>query len=237
MAEEPATETVSKADYDKAIERARRFEGQVTDLQKTVERFSGIDPDDYKETKRLFEEMRTKNSGGDPKQIEAIVESRVAEIRKQIQKDIDALSQERDKYKSQNKELTVVGKVLELAAPKASGDALPLIERLVRESCDLDADGNIYAKGPDGKPLYAHGSTTKLMGAEDFVSHIFEKHPSLAKSEARGGTMQPGQKTKPTNGNHPVSYADLARIPAHEQKQVFDEMAKAGTLQKALQNR
>ena len=36
-------ETVTKADYDKAVERSQRFEGQLADTEKKYEPFKGED--------------------------------------------------------------------------------------------------------------------------------------------------------------------------------------------------
>lgn len=203
MTTEGTPKTYSESDYNTAIERARNFEAKLTDVERKLAEFKDIDPQAHKalreELNILKAEKATKSN--DPKAIEEEVKRREADLRKTVQTEIDSLSQELKTLRSKNKELEVVDKVFQAASSLFVDEAHDDVRDAIRKWCDKDEQGNIIVKDNDGKPRYAKGSTTKVMGPADFVEWLADQKPHWAKARSKAGFEEKGHKTSATNGS------------------------------------
>lgn len=201
MSEEktPEARTISLEDYEKLQEKYRRAESEREDFKRKAEAY-GMTPEEVRNLKHSHDEFKKADALGDPKKFDAEVERREAEIRKQVQKDLDTLKSEKDRAFSRIKELEVTDRVFGVAASKFNDDTHDDVKAYIRKYGDLDESGNIIFKDENGKPRYAPGSTTKLMAPEDFVGWLVSTKPSWAKPTIKAGDKQEGAKTNGTNG-------------------------------------
>lgn len=212
MAEEgDKTTTISEQDYNKAIERAQKFEGMAVDLQKKLERFSKIDPDKYHATLEELENFKRDNATGDRKKIDELLANKEKEVRSTVQKTIDDLTSEVTTTKGKLKELTVTDRVFSIAADQINKDCADDVKRYIRDYCEIDDDGNIFARDPKtGEKLYQKGSTTKVLDGEGFAEWLKENRPSWFKATASGGGKSAGTTTtKPSGTGKNYTLTDL----------------------------
>lgn len=195
-----AAETIAKAEYDKAIERAQRFEAMTRDLEVKLSNYKDIDPKAYKALKEEYDNLKKDQAIGSPEKFDAEVKRREAEIRGTIEKDLNLLRDQVSKLASRNKELEVTDKVFALASSELFETAHDDFKEYIRRFGDKDEAGNIIFKDEQGNPRYKKGSTTQLMGPADFVEFMKENKPHLFKAKSRAGVPTNGTVI-PSNGN------------------------------------
>lgn len=196
----PTPETIAKADYDKAVERAQRFEGMTRDLEVRLQEFKDIDPKAYKALKEDYDNLKKDAALGDPKKFDSELQRREAEIRNTIEKDLNTLRDQVTKLASRNKELEVTDKVFALSSGELFPTAHDDFKEYIRRFGDKDEAGNIIFKDEQGNARYKKGSTTQLMGPADFVEFMKETKPHLFKATSRAGVGVNGTVIS-SNGN------------------------------------
>jgi hypothetical protein len=217
----------SSSDVEHLTKQMQTWQARATDYEKKLERYKDIDPDAVKAMREDYEIMRKEAASKDPKKFDEWATSKETEIRGAVQKELDGARATAEQARKELIELKVVDRVFALAAGKFNEDTHEDVKRYVRERCALDDSGEIVVKGTDGKPLYAKGSTTKLMGAQDFVSWLVEQKPSWAKAEGVSGVRDPGQRTTSKHGGAEQLPAELPSWPKEKQTQWFKENPKA----------
>lgn len=197
MSEQGTGKTYTEADFNAQVERARNFEAKLTDTEKRLNEFKDVDPQAYKAIKEELNILKADKaaSSKDPKAIEEEVKRREGEIRNGVQSELDRLSTELNTLRGRNKELEVVDKVFQSASGTFIDQAHDDVRDYIRRFCDKDEQGNIIVKDADGKPLYAKGSTTKLMGPTEFVEWLADKKPHWAKAKSKAGFEEKGTTT------------------------------------------
>lgn len=196
-----APETVSKADFDAAIERARRFEGQLTDLEKKFEKVKAIDPEKYTAIIEENRILKTKDAGSDETKITGLVESARKEERELFTGKLTETSKQRDELlKEVNHYKVTVPATNKLAEKKLLPEQLPLMQMLVEKELFLH-DGEIRILGKDGKPERSKLNPAKDMDIEEWTDSLVQKYPSAFAASSVPGGREPGKAHTATNGN------------------------------------
>lgn len=173
-------------------ERAKRFEGQLADMQKQMEGFKGVDLEALKAAKEENEILKRQQKGYDEDEYKQAVEAGIQKQREELQKSIDALSNEKNSLLTQLNEYEVVGKSMELLAGKLKDDMSPFIKDIFRKSVIKEGD-ELHVFDGDQK-LYSKKDASKPMGLEEYCGIIQEKYPSAFKADIPAGTMNKGQR-------------------------------------------
>jgi hypothetical protein len=219
--------------YQAADERAKRFEGQLADVQKQMERFKDIDPEKYKATVEELEIVKRENaSKGKPEDLEAWQKEKEAELRGKLQKDIDARDQELGSLRTKYHQLRVVDKFMSTAGSEFKSDLADIARDIVSRQANLNDANEWEFKDENGNLLYEPGQASKPMTPQGFVTLLKEKRPSLFNSSVKPGVRAPGEKSD----SKPIS-VDLqsyqratpeqrANIPLAERAKLAQETAR-----------
>jgi exonuclease VII large subunit len=201
MSEE--TKVISQEEYNKAVERAQRFEAQLVDLQKKLEPFEKIDLEKLKAHSEELDILKRKQAGKSPEELDAWKkEQRDAinkELRTEVQKELDGLRTEKETLSSRVTELEVVDKAMNELAPRFNEDVHPFIKDIVRQRVKKAEDGSLLVHNERGEPAYSPNDPNKPMSLGGLADELATKHPSFAKAEVvAGGRNNAGQQR---NGN------------------------------------
>lgn len=194
-------ETISKADYEAAVERARRFEGQLAEKEKTLERFKGIDPVKYSAVIEENEILKREGAGTDKTKWEQIVNDAVKKEREAFS---GKLSEWENKTKTLEGEVNHYKVVLPaqqiLAEKKLLPEQMPLMNMLVEKELFLSPEG-VRVKGQDGKPVRSKANPAKEMELGEWADSLTEKFPSAFASTAVPGARVQGKTGTAANGS------------------------------------
>ena len=193
MTDTPEAKTVSVEDYNKQVERAQRFEGQIVDLQKQMERFKGFDPEKAKADADALEQLMKEKGKTDQTTIDELIARKEAEFEKRYGTKYTEQETELSNARSELKRLRVTNVALQKAADIFNPDALELIQSRIESDCDF-ADGEIIIKGENGKALPSKLDPRKQMDLDEYLQSLAAKYPSTAKSSVAQGSR--GQGTK-----------------------------------------
>lgn len=187
-----AAETVSRAEYEKVLTKARNEEARAVDYER---RFKGIDPEAVKAEREELANLRREGVGNDPKKLKEFEERTTKEVSDRFSGKLTEFETENKTLKSQLKELQVTNTAMAKAASIFNDDALELIQDRVRADCDF-LDGKIIVKGADGKPLASKTNPRNDMDVDEYLQTLATRYPSTAKSSAIAGGKGGGQKSE-----------------------------------------
>lgn len=216
---EPKQEMINKSDFDAQIARAQRFEGMVTDLEKKLDRFKNIDPDKYKALEEEVNNLKRDAAVGDPKKFDEELGRREQSLRESIQKDVDSLKESVKNLTAENKELKVTNKVFSMLSSQLVDGAQEDAKDYIRRFCDIGEGGEIVVKDEAGKPRYKKGSTTQLMGSEDFIEWLKEIRGFWFSPKGKPGVNPNGQSANGNMGSNVSIDSWLQMSPAERQSQ------------------
>ena len=182
-------EVVSKAEFDKAIERARTLEASYVDAQKKLEAFKGIDPNEHFALKDVVKTFEQKEATGDPKKIEELLKKTETEVAERFKNKLLETEDKLNKTASELKSLRVTEVALQKASSIFIPESLDWVKRAVNDSCDY-VDGNIIVKGQDGKAVYSKENPASLMGLDEFLKDFANKNTYMVANKQLSGSMQ-----------------------------------------------
>lgn len=204
--------------YERERDRANNALGKLTDLEKQIERFKGIDIDKLKaDSEALAMMMKDKaKTSGNQADIDALLSETEKKVRDQLQPKIEELANDKNQLASKLKELTVVDGVYSKIGNKFNDDMQSFVKQIIRQSVDLNENNEFIIKDENGKPRYSKVSVNQLMTIDEFSKELEEKYPSAVKSSVPAGTK--------TNGTTKVS-GDLSaerylRMSPEERKSI-----------------
>lgn len=225
-----AEPTITKADYDKAVERAQKFEAKVADFEK---RFSGVDPEAFKAYREEVEILRRESVKGDPKKLEEYEAKIKTELDKRYSGKLGEYESENSKLKQELKNERVISKAVTAAAGRFNSDANDWITHLAQTSLDYE-EGKIVVRGEDGKPRPSKVNPRDNMGLEEWLDEVAEKYPSFAKPTGKGGAKEAGQKSGAGSSGEvdaarylKMSNQERAQLPPAVRLKLFNEVAEA----------
>lgn len=223
------TTSVSKADYDKAVERAQRFEAQLADAQKQQERWKGLDPDAVKAKLEDYEMLRRDSTGGDPKKIQALLDQAKAEAAKDAEgiysEKLRETTNQAEKYAKELKKLKVINPAKDEALKQGMfPSSTALFESQFESQLDLDDDGNVIVKGENGKPRRSKANPSANMSLSEFVGELANNYAECFAAKGKPGAKPEGNKSNGSvNGLDANKYLsmtaqDRAKLPPQERQ-------------------
>lgn len=214
--------TYTEADMLKLDERAKRFEGQVADLEKKVKAFGDITPDHIHAMREELDSLKKANTGV-PKdkqdELEALLKKKYDDQIKALSDRAEAAEKERDAERGQMKTLKIKTAVLPKLSEIFNSDSAALIEREVLSACDIDGD-TIIIKDKDGKIRSAKDGKGN-MSPDQFLGELAEKFPSCAKPTNKNGTMNGNERKY--NGGGDVSLGQYQKMSKAEKMALPEE--------------
>jgi hypothetical protein len=225
-----ATQTVDAAKYEKALERARRFEGELVDTKKQLDaikaQLNGIDFEEYKALKAEREQLMAERAKNNPEEMERQYAAREAKLRKDLGAEKAALEEENARLKSELKTERVTKNVMGRIGPKLHPEFHRFVQADVERFMDMQ-DGEIVIRDEKGTIRYSRVNPGEYMQPEEWAEELAKVAPRMFVSEAVGGT-KPASGTKPavTNGQTSTP-ADFALWPKDRQTEFFRSNPKA----------
>jgi hypothetical protein len=196
-----SSDVVPKSEYEKAVERSRKFEAQLTDTEKRLKSLEGIDPERVKAEREELDILRKQGVGNDPKKLDELLERTRKETEDKLSKRFgDKLTE----FEKQNGELSkelkhirVTKSALDVAAKMFLPEAIKFVEPIINASCDW-VEGKIVVKDEKGEPRYSKKNPKEPMGVEELLGEVAESNPFLVPASTRKGTDNGAQKTGAT---------------------------------------
>ena len=193
-------------DVDGAVEKTKLDEFRTTNVSLLKERddlkkrYEGIDPDAVKalvDEKRQLEEEKLLSGGTTPhpsplpsaerEKIEKVVENRIKGVKADLEKQINALTTERDTMTARLTSIQIDQGVLTVATKRGlRPTAIPDITARARSIFRL-VNGTPTAFEPDGKALRYGKDGLTPMTLEEWVDAQVSEAPHLFESNAGGG--------------------------------------------------
>ena len=179
-------------DVDGAVEKTKLDEFRTTNVSLLKERddlkkrYEGIDPDAVKalvDEKRQLEEAQQLKAG----EVEKVVENRIKGVKADLEKQITALTSERDTMTARLTSIQIDQGVLTVATKRGlRPTAIPDITARARSIFRL-VNGTPTAFEPDGKALRYGKDGLTPMTLEEWVDAQVSEAPHLFESNAGGG--------------------------------------------------
>jgi len=214
-----AAETVTKAEYEALQEKFRKEQAKAVDYER---RFKGVDLDALKAAKEERDILARQSASGDPDKVKAEIDKAVSETRKQLQKELEENENTLKAIKAENKELKVVDRVFAEAASKFIDKSHVDLKRVIRESGDLDDNGNIVFRDDKGEKLYSKKKPSEPMGVAEFIEGLLDEKPHWAVDFSVSGAKQTGEKR--TGGAKITSLSQLNGLTPEKQREVMSQM-------------
>jgi SepF-like predicted cell division protein (DUF552 family) len=229
-----AGRTYTAADYEKALERARRFEAQLVDREKQLEKYKDIDPERYKGVLEDYEKLRTKAVGGDPEEINRLVSEKVTETKAQLErnygKTLTELKAEREELTKRVRNYEVQTPVLSEAPKYIRPASINLLKPLIDAYCHAE-DGEIVIKDEKGEIRRSPQDPRLNLTVEEWLSEIAERY-DIGVDTRKAGTMQSVGDRNGGNGGRgsltvykylAMSEAERKALPAAENERLSSE--------------
>lgn len=225
------SKSINPADYEKAIERARRFEAQVADFEKQLARYKDIDPDKYKAITEDYENLRREKAQGNPDEIDKLIRDKEAEIDSRYQKrfgsKVEELETKTQQYERELKELRVTSVVMAKAGQFIQPTSIRLLKPFVEKYCEHQ-DGKVVVKDDDGNVRYSPTNPRELMTVDEFLSEFAEEN-GISVDRSKRGTMNGVGNQSGTNGHGNISVEKFMSMTAEQRAElppsVFAELA------------
>mgnify|MGYP000892024853 FL=1 len=217
------TKTFTEADIAKLDARAKNFEAKFVDATKQLERFKGIDPDDFHGMKQRLKELEVNDAGGDPSKIDALVQKEKEKLEKDFRGALDEKETKLTQAQRELKELRVTNVVMNKAANVFNADALDLISGVINKSCDFQ-DGQIVVIGEDGEALRSKKNPRELMQVDEYLEQLAEKYPSTAKAKGINAGRTGGEKTGAMHDSFNPDLNKYLRMSDAQQKEFLSKL-------------
>jgi hypothetical protein len=223
-----AGDSVSKAEYEKAIARAHKFEAQLTDFEKKLERYQDIDPDKYKAVVEDYENLRKKHAEGKPEEIDKLIKQKEEELKGKFQKQyggqLDELQNKTTHYEKELKELRVTSKVMSEAGKYIQPSSIKLLKPFIERDCHYE-DGEIVIQDEKGDTRMSPTNPRIRMTLDEYLQEFAEDNGISIDKSKRGTLNSVGQQS---NGNYggSISLDKFAAMQPSERAQL-DPKVKA----------
>lgn len=210
-------ETVSKEEFEALQQKFYNREAETVDLKKKLEKFSKIDPDKYHATLEELENLRAEKSKGDPEEYKAWKKQREAELRAEVQKELDAA---KDKAGNAEKALRLFkAENAVMQADLLHPEAVGLLREHIDKYTKLDDNGNLIFVDDSGNERYMPGSATEKFTAKAFAQELASKYPFAAKAKGISGDKHENGKSSTSN----ITPPDFSRMTYQQQVEWFQK--------------
>lgn len=197
-------------------ERSQRFEAQLTDKEKILQGFEGVDKAEFLRLKEE-DEARRKDGIKTPEDIEAYVSEKVEAAKSEFGKKFDHFETEIAAKDALLKELQVHNVAKEKAVGVIDMDCWPLIQHFIDKHCYYE-DDEIVIKDDDGQVRSSPENPRYNMTMEEYLAEIVEKQPRIAAEKGKKGTAKSlsGANSGGSNINGSMTLDEFAKLSKEE---------------------
>jgi hypothetical protein len=219
--------TVTVEEFNRYVERSRRFEGLLAEKEKALEKFKNVNPDEYF---ALKDSVKTSSKKSD----DIDLDTKIAEESKKLEErftgkltELETAAEQKDRL---IKELRVTNNVMSVATDFINADGLALIKPFIDQHCDWK-DDKLVIKDTEGNIRYSPNNPKQEMTAEEYLEELCTKYPSIALDKRKSGTMT-GANQHSSNGAYSGMTVDKFRAMTPQDRQALpaDVRAKFGDL-------
>lgn len=222
----PAT-GIDQAKYEKAVERAQRFEGMTRDLEKQIAdlktQIGGVDVEEYRALKAERERLLEEQAKNNPEEREKLYANREAKLRKEFGDEIGSLKAQKEKLEAELKTervtKTAMGRIGPRVLPEFHRFLLGDIERFM----DFH-DGEIVVKDDKGVIRYSRVNPGEYMTPEEWADELEKTAPRMFAATAAGGTRSgsgTSSATPAVKGGQSAPPPDFGTWPKEKQTEFF----------------
>ena len=200
--------------YDQLDKAHKTVTGKVTTLEKELERYKGIDPEEYFALKSSRDEEEKNKLSKSPDKLDEHWNKKMLEARKEWDSKLTNIENENKQLRSQVRGLQITDRVMLEVAPLFNPDTHKWIKLEVERRADLDADGKLVFKDERGEVIFSAENRTEPMGTKEFAKLLVNEFPSAAKPTGPGGAADMTRGNRVTgSGKAPTTMAELNALP------------------------
>jgi hypothetical protein len=201
--------------YEQLDKAHKNAIGKLTELEKQVEKFKGIDPQEFFALKSAADQAEKDKALKSPDKLEEHWNKKFLDARKEWDGKLSTYEQENQQLKNQIRNLKITDKVMLEVGPLFNPDTHRWIKSEVERRADLDQDGNLVFKDETGEVMFSPTRRTEPLSIKEFGAILVGEFPSAAKPTSGGGSadMTKGNRT---NGHHsrvPTTLEELNAMP------------------------
>lgn len=204
--------------------RAKQFEAQLVDLQKQIEKFSGVDLDALKAAKEENEILKRQTAGIDEGKFNETVEEKVKSIRQELQKKLEELTNVNKNLSAKVHDFEIVGESMKHLGDKLKPDMQDFVKEIIRKSLRKDGDQLVVYEGDE--KVFSKQDVSKQMGAEEFYGIIQEKFPSAFRESVPAGTKTANERA--SSNTSVLSVVEKLKNPDTAKSLTKEEINAAG---------
>jgi len=216
---EEKTEEKTQVDIGAIEERARRFEAQLIDANKRLEKFAGIDVEKYHAVLEDYDNLRKEKATGSREEIDALIEDKRKEIEGAYKTHLDEAKNKSLTLEKELKQLRVVDRAKTKAAVKFNEDALDLIQNPIERDLDF-IDGAIVVRDAGGELRRSPNDPSKNMDLDEYLDELASRFPSIVKSDYRGGGKPTGQTKSAGGQSSGITTQQYLNMTPNERRQL-----------------
>jgi hypothetical protein len=220
--------TFTQADIEKERAHAQHFKSQLDEISG---KFKDLDPDKARAAMEKLAELEKQSAGGDPKKIDELINQAREDERNKIGAKLTEYEKQIGTTGAELTRLKVVQPAMLEAAQIFNSNELELIQMLVERDCMYE-NGEIVAKGPDGKPMPSSDPRNGTKKLKEYLGDLAGKYPNTVKATVSPGGRAVGDKVSSTTGEMTVdrfmklSEAERATLPADTRQKLSAQYFK-----------
>lgn len=219
---------IAEEKNEKLDEKAKRFEGQLTDVQKKLERFTDIDIEKLKADSDALKVLEREKDGIPQDKFDNAVEEAIKEQRTEWQTKLEASNKLITDLTSKVTDFEVVGTAMSDLSSKLKDDPItkPFIENLLRQNLKKEGESLIVYHGDE--KVFSKQDISKPMEAKEYYGIIQEQYPSAFTESAPAGTKNNNERVGGKVSNQGL--LERAQDPEAAKSLDKDERAKASNM-------
>jgi hypothetical protein len=172
--------------YNSAVERARRFEAKLVDLEKKLEQYKDVDVDEYRAIKEDYQRILERSAGLEPDEAKALREQIEKEISGRFSSKVEELTTSLTAKERELKELRVKAPLTRMLANDFIPELIDLVTNDALKYATYE-DGRVVIKNSNNEVRYSTANPQEPMKLEELVAELKEKYPSAVKSRVVSG--------------------------------------------------
>lgn len=199
MTDEATSTTISTEEYNKVLDRARNLEAKLTDTEKKFGWAKDLNPDQVRADKEALELLMKEKGSTDSTKIDELLARKEKELKDRFDSSLTEKEKMVETLSAKVQRLEVVNPAMLKATEYFNSTELELIGMLVERDLGI-IEGEIVAKGADGKPIPSKKNPRVNMGLDEYMEALADKYPGAARARTSGGSKEHGTTTGTSSG-------------------------------------
>jgi len=193
-----------------ATSKMTELTNKNSELSEQLGIYKGVDLTKIEEDRQKLRDLQTQSAGGNPEQINQMVEERVNQEKERFKSDygskITDLEERLGARNQELKELKVVDRAFGKVSTMINEDVAEDIKNIIRRDVDM-VEGNLVVKDSEGNIRLSRANPKSNMSLDEYISELKTARPSYFRPEGKSGAGQPNQN-RTTGGNGGSSALD-----------------------------